>query len=87
MFQWILFVIHKLMILCMMWFYVHRSFSLYKGCPETFQINNETILHFVDILSKEFSLNTSHPNTTNQTNGCLDASISPTYGWGGLLFA
>ena len=79
MFQWILFVIHKLMILCMMWFYVHRSFSLYKGCPETFQINNETILHFVNLWSKKVPVNIRYPSTINQISVYTDASISPKY--------
>ena len=52
MFQWRLFVIHKLMISCMIGFYVNKSLLLYNGCLETVHINNQTILQFVYIWSK-----------------------------------
>ena len=63
----------------MLGFYVHKYFSLYNGWIKTFHINNETILHFINIWYKEVPLNTSYPTTVNQIDGYLDASISPSF--------
>ena len=52
MFKWQLFVIQKLMSTCMIGLYVNKSFLLYNGSHETFQINNQIILHFVNIWPK-----------------------------------
>ena len=45
-FQWIMFVIHTLMRLWMIEFYVYSSLSVYNGWLETVHINNQTIIHF-----------------------------------------
>ena len=47
-----IFVIHKLIITIMIWFYVQNSFSLNVVCLETVQINNQTVLHFVTFMVK-----------------------------------
>ena len=78
MFQWILFVIHRLMISCMIGFYVYKSLSLYNGWLEKFQINNQMILYFVNLLSKEVPVNTSYPRTFNQIYGYLYSRIGLT---------
>ena len=77
-FQWRLFVIHKLMSSCMIGFYDYKSLSFYSECLETVHINNQRILRFVNILSKEVPLNISYPSTVNQIYGYLDTRISPT---------
>ena len=63
---WRLFVIQKLTISCMIGFYVYKSLSFYNGCLETVHINNQRILNFVNICSKEVIVNTSYPSTINQ---------------------
>ena len=60
-------------------FYVNNSLSVYNGFLEIFHINNQTILHFINIWSKEVPVNISYPSTVNKIDGYLDASISPTY--------
>ena len=59
--------------------YVRRSFSLRIGCLENVQINNQTILHFFDFWSKALPVNISYPMFFNPIDGCLDASIGPSY--------
>ena len=49
MFQWSFFVNHKLMISCMIGLYVHKLLSLYNVCLETVHINNQMLLHFVNL--------------------------------------
>ena len=77
MFQWILFVIHKLTITRMIGLYVNNQFSLYNWCLETAHIKNQTILHFVHMRYKEFHVNISYPSIVNQIDGYLDSRISP----------
>ena len=52
MFKWIFFVIQKLMSTFMIFFYVKNSFQLHIVCLETAEINNQTILQFVNLWSK-----------------------------------
>ena len=77
MFKWILVVIKTLMSTYMIGFYVHKEFSLNIGCIETFQINIQTILYFVNLWSKELPTNISYPIDVNSIDGYVDASISP----------
>ena len=58
-------------------FYINNSFSLYFVCLETFQINNQIMLHFVHLWYKELSLNITNPITVNQIDDFFYASISP----------
>ena len=62
----------------MIWFYVYKTLSLYNGCFETVHINNQIILHFVNLWSKEVIENISYPSTVNQIDGYMDARIIPT---------
>ena len=71
-------MIHKIMSSCIIGFYVHTELSLYNGFLEKFHINNQKILHFVNIWSKEAIENISYPSTVYQIDGYLDASIIPT---------
>ena len=47
---------------------------------EAVQINNQTILHFVNQWSKGVIVNFSYPITVNKIFGYIDAIISPTPG-------
>ena len=78
MFQWVLVVMKTSMSSCMIGFYVYKSLALYNGFLETVHINNQRILHFVNIWSKEVIVNVSYPRTVNQIYGYMDAIISPT---------
>ena len=55
----------------------HKYFSLNIGCIETVQINNQTIIHFVNLFSREVSIDVSYPIIVNPIYGYLNASISP----------
>ena len=59
-------------------FYVYNSLSLYNGCLETVHIDNQIMLHFVNIWSKKVIVNISYPSTVNKIDGYLDSRISPT---------
>ena len=59
-------------------FNFHKSLSLYNICPENFQVNNQTILHFVNLWSNKFPVNISYPITVNKIDGYIDERISPT---------
>ena len=48
-FQWRLFVIHKLFITCMIGLCVHNYFLLYNGYLKHYHINIKTILHFINL--------------------------------------
>ena len=76
-FQWILFVIQKLMSSCVIELYAYISLSLYNGLPENFHINH-IYFSFFNLWSKELIENISYPNTANQTDNYLDARILPT---------
>ena len=69
---------HKLMRKCMIGLYVYNPLSLYNICLETVHINNQTILHFVNLWPKGVIVNSSYPSTVNKIYGYLDAIISPT---------
>ena len=57
--------------------YTYKSLSLYNRFLETVHINNQTILNFVNIWSKEVIENISDLITVNQIDRYTDASISP----------
>ena len=63
------------MISCMIGFYVYKSLSLYNGCLETVHINDNKILHFFNLWSKEVIVNVSYTRTVNQIGGYMDARI------------
>ena len=73
----IFFVIHKSMSTCMILFYVHGPFPLHIGCLETVQMNNQAIIYFNNLWSKEVPINISYPITFNSIDGYLGAIISP----------
>ena len=77
MFQWRLFVIHKLFSTCMLGLYVHKYFQLYNGFLQSYQINNEIILHFINLWSKEVPVIISYPITVKKIDGYQGAMISP----------
>ena len=60
----------------MIGFYGNRSFSLYNRFFETSQINNQTIIHVVNICYKEVPANISYPNNINKIGGYMDGRIS-----------
>ena len=62
----------------MIGFYVYNPLSSYNECLETLHVNNQTILHFVNLWSKEAIENISYQIKVNQIDGYPDASISPT---------
>ena len=59
--------------------YVHREFSLNIWFIETCEINIQTILYFVNLWSKELPTDISYPIDVNNIDGCMDASIIPSY--------
>ena len=56
-----------------------NSFLLYIGFIGTVYINNQIIIHFINLWSKEVPVNVSYPITVHQIDGYLDARISPSY--------
>ena len=72
------FVIHKLMISCIIGFYVQSSLSVYNRYIETVHANNQTIIPFFNLWSKEVIENISYPSIFNQIDGNMDASSGPT---------
>ena len=79
MFKCRLFVIQKLAITFMIGFYVHKSFSLYIGYLKTFHINNKTIPLFVNLSSKQSTLNISYTSIVNIIYEYLDVLINTSY--------
>ena len=77
--QWRLFLIHKVRISCIIGFYIYKYLSLYNGCLETVHINNQAILHFINLWPKEVVENISYPSNLDQTYGYMDVSMIPTY--------
>ena len=77
MFQWILFVIHKLMSSCIIGF-MFTSHRHYTTNDLKIRINNQKTLHYINIRSKEVIVNISYPSTLNRIGGYMDAIISPT---------
>ena len=63
----------------MIWFYDQMTVSLHIGNIKTFNINNQTITHFVNIWSKEVPIYFSYPRQFNNIDGYLDARISPSF--------
>ena len=57
--------------------YVNKSIVLHIEFLETFQINNQTILNFVYLWSKEVPLSLSYPIIVNPIRGYFDARIVP----------
>ena len=53
--------------------------SLHIGYIETFHINNQTILHFNNLWSKEVPFNIGYVRIFNNIDGYLYARISPNY--------
>ena len=62
-----------------MGFYVYKSLSINNRFLETVNINNQTILNFVNLWSKKSSVNILFPSTIGQLDGYPDASVSLTY--------
>ena len=60
----------------MIGFYVQMPVSLHIEYIESVQINNQTILHFVNLWSKEVTVTISYPTMFNKINGYLYARIS-----------
>ena len=71
-------MIHKSMSSCTIGFYVYKLLSLYNGFLEIVHINNQTIIHLVNLWSKEDIKNISYPITVNKTDVYLGAGISRT---------
>ena len=63
----------------MIMFYVYKKFSLHIGFLEAIMINNQTILHFLNLWSKGVPINISYPSILNTIDVYLDARISPSY--------
>ena len=61
----------------MILFRFYKLLSLYNGCLETVQTNNQIILQFVNLYPKEVPVNISYPSTLNQIDGYLEEIISP----------
>ena len=79
MFKWRLLAIQNLTSTCMIGFYVQKAFLLHIGYIETVHINDQTILHFVNLWYKEVPINISYEIFINPIDRYLDARISPSY--------
>ena len=62
----------------MILFRVYKLLSLYNGCLETVHINNQIIIYFFNLWSKEAIENISHISTVTQIGGYPDAGIGAT---------
>ena len=70
-------MIQKLMNTCTIGLYIHKQFTLHIGCLDTGQINNQTIIHFVNLWSKVVPINSIYQSIINPIDVYLDAHIGP----------